>query len=154
MMELTDDEIAQIWGTRKKFIDDGIGFARAIEARVLDNLRKQEPVGFLYRNNTRNGIGLEPWYRHGAKLKHATNATALYEHAAPMPPESITYCGTETELIRRAALAAPIPPTSMEEAFQLWYADKGCEISDDPADLKKAFFEKFTAPIPPEGEKK
>lgn len=71
-MTLTDEEIDNIW----RATEGHWNFARGIEARVLEELRKQEPVGWV---NPRLVNGVE--WNSKFNLK---NGASLY--AAPIPP--------------------------------------------------------------------
>ena len=107
-MTLTDKEVTAI---SLKFF--GVhNFARAIEARVLEELRKQEPFCYLK----------EEWLHYEQSAEGLPHAFPVY--AAPIPSTRIK----DFSELRDELDAAPIPPTpSQEEALDAkrwrYYAD-------------------------------
>ena len=85
----------------KKFDEAVVTFARAIEARVLEELRKQEPFCYLK----------EEWLHYEQSAEGLPHAFPVY--AAPIPSTRIK----DFSELRDELDAAPIPPTpSQEEA--------------------------------------
>lgn len=76
---MTNDKIKLLWS---EFDGQVVPFARAIEARVHEELRKQEPFGNLFpHNGPYNGFCISAPIE---SLKNAPYGMKLY--AAPMPP--------------------------------------------------------------------
>lgn len=105
-MTLTDKEITLL------YCRDYLVFARTIEARVHEELRKQEPFCYLK----------EEWLHYEQSAEGLPHAFPVY--AAPIPSTRIK----DFSELRDELDAAPIPPTpSQEEALDAkrwrYYAD-------------------------------
>ena len=77
-MTLTDKEITLL------YCRDYLVFARTIEARVHEELRKQEPFGWWHQGDTEDESDFH-LAESGAGMD-CKNCIALFAHAAPIPP--------------------------------------------------------------------
>lgn len=82
-MILTDDDIVTVIQANK-FSSDPLATYRAIEARVHEELRKQEPFGWWHQGDTEDESDFH-LAESGAGMD-CKNCIALFAHAAPIPP--------------------------------------------------------------------
>lgn len=132
-MTLTDKEITLL------YCRDYLVFARTIEARVLEELRKQEPFCYLK----------EEWLHYEQSAEGLPHAFPVY--AAPIPSTRIK----DFSELRDELDAAPIPSIKItnEMAYAFHRAITDSDLgSDDVAEIKKglaAALANYAVPIPP-----